>query len=139
MPSLDRFGSMKAPRTSSSPLLPFAMLVLTLVLAALDQTILSTAVPVIARELPGGWPLAWVFSAYLLAATVVIALYGRLADVLGKKPMLLLAIGLFLAGSLACGASRDVQQLVLAHGGTIEVESGPLGRTTFRVNVPRRG
>jgi len=90
------------------------MLVLTLILAALDQTILSTALPVIARELTGGWPLAWVFSAYLLAATVVIALYGRLADVLGKKPMLLLAIGLFLAGSLACGASQDVQQLVLA-------------------------
>jgi EmrB/QacA subfamily drug resistance transporter len=104
---------MKASRTSS-PLLPFAMLVLTLVLAALDQTILSTALPVISRELPGGWPLAWVFSAYLLAATVVIALYGRLADVLGKKPMLLLAIGLFLAGSLACGASQDVRQLVLA-------------------------
>jgi len=90
------------------------MLVLTLVLAALDQTILSTALPVISRELPGSWPLAWVFSAYLLAATVVIALYGRLADVLGKKPMLLLAIGLFLAGSLACGASQDVRQLVLA-------------------------
>ncbi|MDP9932518.1 MFS transporter [Variovorax paradoxus] len=105
---------MKASRTSSSPLLPFAMLVLTLILAALDQTILSTALPVIARELRGSWPLAWVFSAYLLAATVVIALYGRLADVLGKKPMLLLAIGLFLAGSLACGASQDVQQLVLA-------------------------
>ena len=104
---------MKTLRTSS-PLLPFAMLVLTLILAALDQTILSTALPVISRELPGGWPLAWVFSAYLLAATVVIALYGRLADVLGKKPMLLLAIGLFLAGSLACGASQDVQQLVLA-------------------------
>ncbi|WP_369655160.1 MFS transporter [Variovorax sp. V213] len=104
---------MKALRTSS-PLLPFAMLVLTLILAALDQTILSTALPVISRELTGGWPLAWVFSAYLLAATVVIALYGRLADVLGKKPMLLLAIGLFLAGSLACGASQDVQQLVLA-------------------------
>lgn len=88
------------------------MLVLTLVLAALDQTILSTALPVIARELPGRWPLAWVFSAYLLAATVVIVLYGRLADVLGKKPMLLLAIGLFLVGSLACGASQDLQQLV---------------------------
>lgn len=97
-----------------SPLLPFAMLVLTLVLAALDQTILSTALPVMARELPGHWPLAWVFSAYLLAATVVITLYGRLADVLGRKPMLLLAIGLFLVGSLACGASHDLQQLVVA-------------------------
>lgn len=102
------------PTLKSSPLLPFAMLVLTLVLAALDQTILSTALPVIARELPGYWPLAWVFSAYLLAATVVIVLYGRLADVLGKKSMLLLAIGLFLLGSLACGASQDLRQLVMA-------------------------
>lgn len=102
------------PSLKSSPLLPFSMLVLTLVLAALDQTLLSTALPVVARELPARWPLAWVFSAYLLSATVVIALYGRLADVLGKKPMLLLAIGLFLVGSLACGASQDVQQLVLA-------------------------
>lgn len=96
------------------PLLPFGMLVLVLVLAALDQTILSTALPVMARELPGRWPLAWVFSTYLLAATVVIALYGRLADLLGSKPMLLAAIGLFLLGSLACGASRDLPQLVLA-------------------------
>lgn len=102
------------PTLKSSPLLPFAMLVLTLVLAALDQTILSTALPVMARELAGHWPLAWVFSAYLLAATVVIVLYGRLADVLGKKSMLLLAIGLFLLGSLACGASQDLQQLVVA-------------------------
>lgn len=102
------------PTPKSSPLLPFAMLVLTLVLAALDQTILSTALPVMANDLPGHWPLAWVFSAYLLAATVVIVLYGRMADVLGKKPMLLLAIGLFLIGSLACGASQNLQQLVWA-------------------------
>lgn len=90
------------------------MLVVTLVMAALDQTILSTALTVMARELPDSLPLAWVFSAYLLAATVVVPLYGRLADVLGRKPMLLLAIGLFLMGSLACGASQNLQQLVLA-------------------------
>ena len=92
----------------------FFMLALTLVLAALDQTILSTALPVMARELPGSWPLAWVFSAYLLAATVVISLYGRLADVFGSKPVLLLAIGLFLFGSMACGASESLSQLVMA-------------------------
>ncbi len=85
-----------------------------LVLAALDQTILSTALPAISHDLPGDVPLAWVFSAYLLAATVVIALYGRLADVWGRKPMLLLAIALFLLGSLACGASQSRTQLVLA-------------------------
>lgn len=96
------------------PLLAFVMLALVLVLAALDQTILSTALPAIAQDLPGDVPLAWVFSAYLLAATVVIALYGRLADVLGRKPMLLLAIALFLLGSLACGASQGRAQLVLA-------------------------
>ncbi len=102
------------PARPSRPRLAFAMLTVVLVLAALDQTILSTALPAIARDLPGDTPLAWVFSSYLLAATVVIALYGRLADVLGRKPMLLLAIALFLLGSLACGASQGRGQLVLA-------------------------
>ncbi len=92
----------------------FAMLVLTLAMAALDQTILSTALPVMAHELSGRWPLAWVFSSYLLAATVVITLYDRLADLFGTRRVLLLALGLFLLGSLACGGSRDLAQLVLA-------------------------
>jgi EmrB/QacA subfamily drug resistance transporter len=99
---------------SRSPRLPFAMLMLLLVLGALDQTILATAAPVMARELAGSWPIAWVFSAYLLAATVVITLYGRLADVRGCKPMLLLALGLFLLGSLACALAADLRQVVLA-------------------------
>lgn len=97
-----------------SPRLPFAMLMLLLVLGALDQTILATAAPVMARELAGNWPIAWVFSAYLLAATVVITLYGRLADVRGRKPVLLLALGLFLLGSLACALATDLRQIVLA-------------------------
>lgn len=100
--------------SSPRPLLALAMLALMLVLAALDQTILSTALLAIAHDLPGDVPLAWVFSAYLLTATVVIALYGRLADVWGSKQMLLLAIALFLLGSLACGASQSRAQLVLA-------------------------
>ncbi|MFC7409525.1 MFS transporter [Hydrogenophaga atypica] len=118
IPTLSPLTSSKGTVSMNPPLKPplwsFGMLVLTLVLAALDQTILSTALPAIARELSGDWPLAWVFSAYLLAATVVIVLYGRMADILGKKSMLLLAIGLFLLGSLACGASQDLQQLVMA-------------------------
>lgn len=91
-----------------------AMLVLILVLAALDQTVLSTALPVMARELPGHLPLAWAFSSYLLAATVVILLYGRLADLFGRKPMLLFSIGLFVLGSLTCALSQNLLQLVLA-------------------------
>ena len=100
--------------TAPSPRLPFAMLMLLLVLGALDQTILSTATPVMARVLAGNWPIAWVFSAYLLAATVVITLYGRLSDVHGRKPVLLLALGLFLLGSLACSLATDLRQIVLA-------------------------
>ncbi len=106
------------PSFPANPLPAIAALALMLVLAALDQTILSTALPAIAHDLPGhasgDVPLPWVFSAYLLAATVVIALYGRLADAWGSKPMLLLAIALFLLGSLACGASQSRAQLVLA-------------------------
>ncbi len=91
-----------------------AALMLMLVLAALDQTILSTALPSMGRDLPGTVPPAWAFSAYLLAATVVIALYGRLADMYGQKPVLLVSVGLFLVGSLACATSQTMLQLVLA-------------------------
>jgi EmrB/QacA subfamily drug resistance transporter len=85
-----------------------------LVLAALDQTILSTALPSIQAELGRSVHLSWVFSAYLLASTVVIPLYGKLADTLGTKPLLVGAMALFFAGSLACGLSTSMEMLVLA-------------------------
>ena len=101
-------------RVQRATALALGALMLMLVLAALDQTILSTALPTMGRDLPGAIPPAWAFSAYLLAATVVIALYGRLADVYGRKPVLLVSVGLFLFGSLACAASQSMLQLVLA-------------------------
>ena len=93
-----------------------AMFVLMLVLAALDQTILSTALPAITRELHGADRLSWVFSAYLISSTVVIPLYGKLADVHGSRPTLLAAVALFLLGSLACGFSAGMDQLIAARG-----------------------
>jgi len=114
MPTPTPPSTAAAALRSGSPAPALAALMLMLVLAALDQTILSTALPSMARDLPGSLPPAWTFSAYLLAATVVIALYGRLADVHGRKPMLLLSIALFLLGSLACAASQSMLQLVLA-------------------------
>jgi len=96
--------------------LTFGMFVVMLVLAALDQTILATALPSIANELHGHARLPWVFSAYLIASTVVIPLYGKLADIHGSKPLLLGAIGLFLAGSLACGFSSSMTELIVARG-----------------------
>lgn len=96
--------------------LSFAMLMLMLMLAALDQTIVSTALPSIARDLQGASRMSWVFSAYLIASTVAVPLYGRLADLHGSKPMLLVALALFLFGSVLCGISRDMTELILARG-----------------------
>jgi len=73
----------------------YLMFVVVLALAALDQTILGTALPVIARELHGTSQVSWVSSTYLIAATVVIPLYGKAADAYGCKPMLLTAVSLF--------------------------------------------
>ena len=94
--------------------LSFAMLMLMLVLAALDQTIVATALPSIARDLQGAARMSWVFSAYLIAATVVVPLYGKLADMHGTKPVLLVAIAVFLTGSALCGLSRQMDELILA-------------------------
>ena len=94
----------------------FLMLVFMLMMAALDQTIVSTALPVIARDLHGAERSAWVFSAYLIASTVAVPLYGKLADMYGSKPLLLTSVGLFLLGSVLCGLSRDMTELILARG-----------------------
>ena len=102
--------------TVAPPMAPFAMLLLMLVLAALDQTVVSTALPSIARDLHGVDRLPWVFSAYLLAATVAVPLYGKLADRHGARPVLLVAVALFVVGSALCGASRSMDELVLARG-----------------------
>jgi EmrB/QacA subfamily drug resistance transporter len=109
-------------QTEPDPAIPrplaisFAMLMVLLALAALDQTIVSTALPAIAREFHGTSRIAWVFSAYLIASTVAVPLHGRLADHYGSKPVLLAAIALFLAGSLLCGLSDGMEALVLARG-----------------------
>ena len=77
----------------------YAGLMVTLLLAALDQTIVATALPRIVGDLGGLSSYSWVFTAYLLATTVTVPLYGKLGDVYGRRPLLFVAIGLFLAGS----------------------------------------
>ena len=100
-----------APATPRCAL--FAGLVLVLLLAALDQTIVSTALPTIVVELGGLEHIAWVVTAYLLAQTIVTPLYGKLGDLYGRKRMLQAAVVIFLVGSALCGTSRDMLQLVL--------------------------
>jgi EmrB/QacA subfamily drug resistance transporter len=84
-----------------------------MLLAALDQTIVSTALPTIVGDLGGLERLSWVVTAYLLAQTVVTPLYGKLGDLYGRKRVLQVAVLIFLAGSALCGASRSMLQLIL--------------------------
>jgi EmrB/QacA subfamily drug resistance transporter len=89
-------------------------LMLVMLLAALDQTIVSTALPRIATELHGLSKLSWVATAYLLTSAVTTPIYGKISDMFGRKKIFQIAIGIFLLGSVLCGISRNMDQLVLA-------------------------
>lgn len=88
-------------------------LMLTLLLAALDQTIVSTALPRIASDFSALSELSWVVTAYLLASAVSTPLYGKLSDLYGRKRMLSVAIIIFLIGSALSGASQNILELII--------------------------
>jgi EmrB/QacA subfamily drug resistance transporter len=90
----------------------FIALLLVLLLAALDQTIVSTALPTIVGDLGGISHLSWVVTAYLLAATITGPLYGKLGDLYGRKKVLQTAIVVFLVGSALCGLAQSMAQLI---------------------------
>src|SRR3954471_24010786 len=83
-------------------------LLLVMLLASLDQTIVSTALPTIVGEFGGLEHLSWIVTAYMLATTVVTPLYGKLGDLFGRKIILQGAILLFLAGSALCGLAGSM-------------------------------
>jgi EmrB/QacA subfamily drug resistance transporter len=93
--------------------LVFGGLVLTILLASLDQTIVSSALPTIVGELGGVELMSWVVTAYLLAATIVMPAYGRLGDLIGRKGLFLTAISTFLLGSVICGLAGSVEWLIV--------------------------
>jgi EmrB/QacA subfamily drug resistance transporter len=97
-------------------LIAFSGLVLAMLLAALDSTIVSTALPTIVSELGGLEHLAWVVTAYLLAQTIVTPIYGKLGDLYGRKIVMQSAIVLFLIGSALCGLSQNMTQLIVFRG-----------------------
>ena len=90
----------------------FAALMLGMFLAALDQTIVSTALPTIVGELGGLEHLSWVVTSYLLATTASTPLYGKLGDMYGRKPVFLVAIVIFLVGSMLSGLSQTMGELI---------------------------
>jgi EmrB/QacA subfamily drug resistance transporter len=89
-------------------------ILLAMFLGALDQTIIATALPTIGRELADVENLSWVVTAYLLTATAVTPLYGKLSDIHGRRAMLLVAISIFVASSVACALAPSMTVLVFA-------------------------
>ncbi|MFG2379816.1 MFS transporter [Streptomyces avermitilis] len=89
-----------------------AALMLAMALAALDSTIVSTAVPQIVGDLGGFSVFSWLFSGYLLAVTVTLPVYGKLSDTFGRKPVLVVGAALFLAGSLLCATAWNMAALI---------------------------
>nr|BBH89403.1 hypothetical protein KTC_41540 [Thermosporothrix sp. COM3] len=98
--------------TNREKLLTMFGVLLVMLLASLDQTIVSTAMPRIIGELNGIDRYTWVSTAYLLASTVMIPIYGKLSDMFGRKLIFLIGVILFLAGSAMCGAAQDMNQLI---------------------------
>ncbi|MFD3697513.1 DHA2 family efflux MFS transporter permease subunit [Streptomyces sp. NPDC058646] len=101
-----------AEHASHEVIVSIGALLLGLLIAALDQTIVSTALPTIVSELGGMAHLSWVVTAYMLAATAATPLWGKLGDQYGRKKLFQYAIVLFLVGSALCGLAQDMPQLI---------------------------
>jgi EmrB/QacA subfamily drug resistance transporter len=106
----------RAPLTPNEVRTILMSLMLTMFLAALDQTIVATALPTIGRQFRDVSSLSWVISAYLLASTAVAPVFGTLCDVYGRRAMIISAMSLFLAGSVLCALAPNMPILILARG-----------------------
>lgn len=91
----------------------YASLLVVMFLSAMDQTIVGTALPTIVGDLGGAAHMAWILTAYTLAITVAMPIYGKLGDLVGRKNLFLVAIALFLIGSTLCGTATTMTQLIL--------------------------
>ncbi|WP_405839555.1 DHA2 family efflux MFS transporter permease subunit [Streptomyces sp. NBC_01518] len=105
-------GGSAQEHVSGNVLVSIGALLLGLLLAALDQTIVSTALPTIVSDLGGLEHLSWVVTAYLLASTAATPLWGKLGDQYGRKRLFQIAIVIFLVGSALCGAAQNMPQLI---------------------------
>lgn len=94
---------------------PFVLIavMLAMFVSAVEATIVTTAMPVIASELGGFSRYSWIFSSYLLMSTVTVLIYGKLADLFGRKPIFLIGMSLFLLGSLLCGFATSMETLIV--------------------------
>jgi len=94
----------------------FAGLIVTMLLASLDQTIFSTALPTIVGELHGVDEMLWVITIYILASTIMLPIYGKLGDLVGRKGIFITAIAVFILGSIVGGLAQDMTWLIIGRG-----------------------
>src|SRR6185312_12905679 len=106
----------RAPLTQSEVRTILMSLLLAMFLAALDQTIVATALPTIGRQFHDVSNLSWVITAYLLASTAVAPVFGTLSDIYGRRAMIIAALSLFIAGSVLCAVAPSMGVLILARG-----------------------
>jgi EmrB/QacA subfamily drug resistance transporter len=113
-PLRDDAGPAPASTDSRRILLVFAGLLVSMLLSSLDQTIFSTALPTIVGELHGVNHMLWVTTAYLVAATIMMPIYGKLGDLIGRKGLFIGALTVFLVGSVVGGLAQDMTWLIVA-------------------------
>jgi EmrB/QacA subfamily drug resistance transporter len=106
----------QAPLTQREVRTILMSLLLTMFLAALDQTIVATALPTIGRQFQDVTNLSWVITAYLLASTAVAPVFGTLSDIYGRRAMIITALSLFVAGSVLCAVAPNMPILIFARG-----------------------
>ena len=104
----------KPPLTPSEVRTILMSLMVTMFLAALDQTIVATALPTIGRQFHDVSSLSWVITAYLLASTAVAPVFGTLSDIYGRRAMIIAALSLFITGSILCALAPNMPVLILA-------------------------
>ncbi|WP_417555509.1 MDR family MFS transporter [Microbacterium sp.] len=104
------------PHHTRNVLLVFAGLMVTMLLASLDQTIFSTALPTIVGDLHGVDEMSWVITVYILASTIMLPVYGKLGDLIGRKGIFIGAISVFIIGSVIGGWSQDMTWLIIGRG-----------------------
>jgi EmrB/QacA subfamily drug resistance transporter len=116
-------------RSERGPVLGAIMLSTALI--ALDSTVIATAVPSVVRDLGGFSQFPWLFSVYLLTQAVTVPIYGKLADVVGRKPMIMFGVAVFLGSSLLCGLAWSMSSLIAARAlqGIGAGAIGPIGMT----------
>src|SRR6516164_1414558 len=106
----------RSPLTQAEIRTILMSLMVTMFLAALDQTIVATALPTIGRQFLDVSNLSWVITAFLLASTAVAPVFGTLSDIYGRRGMIITALSLFIAGSVGCAIAPSLPILILARG-----------------------